>query len=129
MGRRARRPRARRRPCLAARRPAPGQRRRAGRYRRPPDELAAVVDFGDVTGGDPASDLATAWLSFDAAGHTAFRAAYAQTGGADDATWVRARAWAASLALALLAYPDAHPLMAEVGRHAVARLSADDDPT
>jgi aminoglycoside phosphotransferase (APT) family kinase protein len=89
------------------------------------DALAALVDFGDVTGGDPASDLATAWLSFDAAGHAAFRAAYTASGGTDDdATWTRARAWAASLALALLAFPDDHPLMAEVGRHAVARLAA-----
>ena len=90
------------------------------------DALAALVDFGDVTGGDPASDLATAWLSFDAAGHAAFRAAYVAAGGTDDdAAWLRARAWAASLALALLAFPDDHPLMAEVGRHAVARLSGD----
>ncbi|HYN29969.1 MAG TPA: aminoglycoside phosphotransferase family protein, partial [Dermatophilaceae bacterium] len=35
--------------------------------------LAALVDFGDVTAGDPASDLATAWLTFDAAGRAAFR--------------------------------------------------------
>ncbi len=90
------------------------------------DTLAALVDFGDVTGGDPASDLATAWLSFDAEGHEAFRAAYAAAGGpTDDATWTRARAWAASLALALLAFPDDHPLMAEVGRHAVVRLAAE----
>ncbi|MGC5166413.1 phosphotransferase [Luteimicrobium sp. DT211] len=91
------------------------------------DELAALVDFGDVTSGDPASDLATAWLSFDAAGHAAFRDAYVTAGGTDDAaTWTRARAWAASLALALLAFPDDHPLMAEVGRHTVARLSSGD---
>jgi len=89
-----------------------------------PDELAALVDFGDVTRGDPASDLATAWLSFDDAGHAAFRAAYVAAGGTDDdAAWRRARAWAASLAVALLSFPDDHPLMAEVGRHAVARLS------
>ena len=27
--------------------------------------LAAVIDFGDITAGDPATDLATAWLTFD----------------------------------------------------------------
>ena len=27
--------------------------------------LRAVLDFGDVTAGDPAVDLATAWLTFD----------------------------------------------------------------
>ena len=27
--------------------------------------LAAVIDFGDLTAGDPATDLAAAWLVFD----------------------------------------------------------------
>ncbi|MET0736130.1 MAG: aminoglycoside phosphotransferase family protein [Microbacterium sp.] len=30
--------------------------------------LRAIVDFGDVTAGDPAGDLAIAWLAFDGAG-------------------------------------------------------------
>ena len=30
-------------------------------------ELVAIIDFGDVTAGDPAYDLAVAWLAFDAA--------------------------------------------------------------
>jgi aminoglycoside phosphotransferase (APT) family kinase protein len=61
------------------------------------DRLSAVVDFGDVTAGDPAVDLATAWLTFDREGRRTFRALVA----ADDATWTRARGWAVSIASAL----------------------------
>ncbi len=64
--------------------------------------LAAVVDFGDVTAGDPAVDLATRWLTLDRAGRRAFTAAVA----ADDATWHRARGWAASIASALATTDD-----------------------
>ena len=41
--------------------------------------LRAVIDFGDVTSGDPASDLSTAWLTFDADGRAAFRDAAGAT--------------------------------------------------
>jgi aminoglycoside phosphotransferase (APT) family kinase protein len=60
--------------------------------------LAAVLDFGDLAAGDPATDLAVAWLLFDHAGRTAFRVALDY----DDAAWQRARGWAvifATLAL------------------------------
>jgi aminoglycoside phosphotransferase (APT) family kinase protein len=61
------------------------------------DRLSAVVDFGDVTAGDPAVDLATAWVTFDREGRRTFRVLVA----ADDATWTRARGWAVSIASAL----------------------------
>lgn len=84
--------------------------------------LRAVLDFGDVTSGDPASDLSTAWLTFDAAGRAAFRARVTTTSGWDDALWLRAEAWAIAMAAVMLAHPDDHPLLAEVGRHAVAQI-------
>ncbi|MFJ3320499.1 aminoglycoside phosphotransferase family protein [Curtobacterium sp. NPDC086286] len=59
--------------------------------------LSAVVDFGDVTAGDPAVDLATAWLTLDREARRTFRARVA----ADDDTWERARAWAVSIGSAL----------------------------
>lgn len=59
--------------------------------------LAAVVDFGDVTAGDPAVDLATAWLTLDREGRRTFRERVT----ADDDTWGRARGWAVSIASAL----------------------------
>src|SRR5688572_18651854 len=40
----------------------------------PAGSLAAVVDFGDVTAGDPATDLATAWLTFDPVARRVFHA-------------------------------------------------------
>jgi aminoglycoside phosphotransferase (APT) family kinase protein len=61
------------------------------------DRLSAVIDFGDVTAGDPAVDLATAWLTLDRQGRHAFRTLVA----APDATWGRARGWAIALASAL----------------------------
>ncbi|MFC8190696.1 phosphotransferase [Cellulomonas sp. NPDC057328] len=87
--------------------------------------LAGLLDFGDLTSGDPASDLATAWLTFDATGRAAFRARTDALRGWDDATWVRARAWAAALVPVLLAHPVEYPLMAAVGRHAAAQVAAD----
>jgi len=59
--------------------------------------LSAVVDFGDVTAGDPAVDLATAWLTLDREARRTFRTRVA----ADDDTWERARAWAVSIGSAL----------------------------
>ncbi|RPF21034.1 aminoglycoside phosphotransferase family protein [Myceligenerans xiligouense] len=94
-------------------------------------ELAAVVDFGDVTSGDPASDLATAWLTFDAEGHARFRAAVdagARDGrGWDEATWTRSRAWALMYATNMLAHPDEHPWLVPIGEHGLRRLLADDE--
>jgi aminoglycoside phosphotransferase (APT) family kinase protein len=52
--------------------------------------LAAVIDFGDLTAGDPATDLAVAWLLFDRAKRAQFRA----TLDYDEPTWRRAIGWA-----------------------------------
>ncbi|MFD6177186.1 MULTISPECIES: aminoglycoside phosphotransferase family protein [unclassified Isoptericola] len=91
-----------------------------------PDRLAAVVDWGDVTSGDPASDLGSLWLCFDADGHAACRAevqARANGGrGWDDATWARAAGWALLYATNMLAHPEQHPRMVPIGRHALAAL-------
>jgi aminoglycoside phosphotransferase (APT) family kinase protein len=94
--------------------------------------LAAVLDFGDLTAGDPATDLATAWLSFDAAGGRDFRdrvirSTVASTGssaGVDDATWVRARGWALVMASAYLAHSDDDPAFAVLGRESMERVVA-----
>lgn len=78
--------------------------------------LAGIIDFGDVTAGDPAYDLAVAWLAFDAAGRQRFTAAAGSR--YDDDTWVRSRAWAAAVALMLLARSDDNPAYVALGRHA-----------
>jgi aminoglycoside phosphotransferase (APT) family kinase protein len=86
--------------------------------------LTGIIDFGDVTAGDPAYDLAIAWLAFDAAGRERFIAA---SGSRYDAEiWIRARAWAASVALILLGHSDDNPDYFALGRDAAAEVIADD---
>lgn len=66
--------------------------------------VSAVIDFGDLTAGDPATDLAVAWMLLPAAARPAFRAAAGTGPGGliDDATWCRSAAWALALAVAYL---------------------------
>jgi aminoglycoside phosphotransferase (APT) family kinase protein len=87
----------------------------------PDGGLAAVVDFGDVTSGDPATDLATAWLTFDGDARERFRRALPQP--PDAATWRRARGWAVAMASALATASDDNPRMAGLARHALDQLS------
>ncbi|WP_243225250.1 aminoglycoside phosphotransferase family protein [Microbacterium sp. CIAB417] len=86
-------------------------------------DLAALIDFGDVTAGDPAYDLASAWLVFDRDGRRRFQEA--TDGRYDQATWTRARAWAAFLALVFLTLSDDRPDHRAIGEETVAELSAD----
>ncbi|WP_375432247.1 aminoglycoside phosphotransferase family protein [uncultured Friedmanniella sp.] len=59
--------------------------------------LRAVIDWGDVCRGDPATDLAIAWLAFDERGREAFRTAASGRHPLDDPIWDRALGWAVSL--------------------------------
>jgi aminoglycoside phosphotransferase (APT) family kinase protein len=83
--------------------------------------LAAVLDFGDVCGGDPATDLATAWLSFDPSGRALFRDALDY----DDATWRRASGWALLLGTALATNSADNPAMRRIGEHALDQVLLD----
>ena len=74
--------------------------------------ISAVIDFGDLTSGDPATDLSAAWMLLPAEYHETFRTAY---GAADDDTWARARGWALAFSLVFLAHSADNPLMAEIG--------------
>jgi aminoglycoside phosphotransferase (APT) family kinase protein len=76
-------------------------------------KVSAVIDFGDLTAGDPANDLSLAWMMFPAAQRDIFRQAY---GKADDDTWARARGWALSLSLVFLTFSADNPLMAGIGQ-------------
>jgi aminoglycoside phosphotransferase (APT) family kinase protein len=90
------------------------------------DRLSAVIDFGDVTSGDPASDLGAMWLTFDAEGRDRFRRvvdAQARDGrGWDAGMWRRARGWALLYTTICFSYPDTHPIMVGVGEHAMEQL-------
>ncbi|MBT0994916.1 aminoglycoside phosphotransferase family protein [Cellulomonas sp. DKR-3] len=85
--------------------------------------LGGLIDFGDLCSGDPASDLATAWMTFDERGRAAFVRRARERSGWDDATWRRARAWAAAMVPMLTAHPVEYPLMAAVGRHTAAQVA------
>jgi aminoglycoside phosphotransferase (APT) family kinase protein len=74
--------------------------------------ISAVIDFGDLTSGDPATDLSVAWMLLRSRERDSFRQAY---GKADDDTWARARGWALSLALVFLTFSADNPLMAGIG--------------
>ena len=62
--------------------------------------LAAVLDFGGLSIGDPAVDLAVAWEVLDPQAREIFRSKL----GVDDATWLRGRAWALSITLMIWYY-------------------------
>jgi aminoglycoside phosphotransferase (APT) family kinase protein len=61
--------------------------------------LAGVVDFGEICAGDPAGDLAAAWILLPAGAADRFFERYP----VDDATARRARGWAVTRALFLIA--------------------------
>jgi aminoglycoside phosphotransferase (APT) family kinase protein len=73
--------------------------------------FAAIIDWGDICRGDPATDLASLWMLFpDAATRAGAIEAY---GEASDATWCRARGWAVFFGVTLL-----ETGMADTPRHA-----------
>lgn len=84
--------------------------------------LSGVIDFGDMTAGDRATDLSVAWIVLPADVRDRFR----QTAGAhhpvDDDTWARARGWALCLGVAHLGGDDR---IAPMGRRAVAAALED----
>ena len=79
-------------------------------------KLAAVVDFGDVTAGDPATDLLAGFALFDAEHREVFRrAAGSPHRVIDDAMWERARGWAIVHGLAVLAHSANNATMHAIG--------------
>jgi aminoglycoside phosphotransferase (APT) family kinase protein len=80
--------------------------------------LSAVIDFGDLTAGDPASDLSVAWMLFPPLQRRSFRRA---AGAVDDDTWARARGWAVALGVALAGGDDR---VAAIGRRTLAAALA-----
>ncbi|HEX6886807.1 MAG TPA: phosphotransferase [Candidatus Nanopelagicales bacterium] len=79
--------------------------------------LAGILDFGDLTAGDPANDLATAWWCFGAEDRARFRDRMDASGRYDAHVWTRAGGWAAAIASALPGTP-----LAAVGEHTVRAL-------
>ena len=82
--------------------------------------LTAVLDFGGVSIGDPTVDLVVAWEVLDPPARELFRRQL----GADDATWLRGRAWALSITLMIWYYwttmPERRARSMAVGRNVLA---------
>jgi aminoglycoside phosphotransferase (APT) family kinase protein len=82
--------------------------------------LAAVLDFGALSVGDPTVDLVVAWEILDPPARELFRRQL----GVDDATWLRGRAWALSITLMIWYYwttmPDRLAGRMAVGRNVLA---------
>jgi aminoglycoside phosphotransferase (APT) family kinase protein len=88
--------------------------------------ISAVIDFGDITSGDPAGDLSVAWMLLPAECHDAFRDAYGAAGqhpaGAE--LWARARGWALALSLVFLANSADNPMIAGIGQRTLSAVLA-----
>jgi aminoglycoside phosphotransferase (APT) family kinase protein len=77
--------------------------------------LSGLLDFGDLTAGDPATDLSVAWMLFREPARSTFRALTCGVNGwLDDDTWTRGRAWALALGVAYLAQADSDDRSATV---------------
>ena len=80
-------------------------------------KLSAIIDFGDITSGDPATDLALAWMMFAPRERRVFRDAAE----IDDDSWRRAAGWALNLSLAYMTGDDTTS-MPSIGRATLAAV-------
>lgn len=82
--------------------------------------LAAVLDFGALSIGDPAVDLTVAWEVLDPPARQIFRSKL----DVDEPTWLRGRAWALSLTLMIWYYwatmPERRASRIAIGRNVLA---------
>jgi aminoglycoside phosphotransferase (APT) family kinase protein len=92
-------------------------------------QVSGVIDFGDITAGDPASDLSVAWMLLPLGCHDSFWSAYQAGGGtggrAGDALRTRAKGWALNLAIVFLAHSEDNPVLLEVGRRTLSTVLGD----
>ena len=107
-------------------------------------QVSGVIDFGDITAGDPAGDLSVAWMLLPPGCHASFWSAYQTAGSAggsraswgswaswgsrvrvDDALRARARGWALNLAIVFLAHSEDNPVLLEVGRRTLRTVLED----
>jgi aminoglycoside phosphotransferase (APT) family kinase protein len=87
--------------------------------------ICAVIDFGDITSGDPAVDLAVAWMLFDESDRAVFRQAAGGRGRPiDDATWQRGRLWGLHFALLYLLHSADNERFNRMGRALLATILA-----
>ncbi|MCB0971205.1 MAG: aminoglycoside phosphotransferase family protein, partial [Acidimicrobiales bacterium] len=83
--------------------------------------ITGIIDFGDLTAGDPATDLGVAWTLLAPEARPVLREAL----DVDDDTWARGRGWALSLGLAYLAHSADDPDFGRCGRATIDAVLAD----
>ena len=89
--------------------------------------LSAVIDFGDLAAGDPATDLSVAWMLLPSSARQAFlTSARDELDPLDDHTLMRARGWALALGLAFLANSRDNEAMSALGRATIDNALSDD---
>ena len=95
--------------------------------------LSGVIDFGELCAGDPATDLAAAWLLLPAGADSRFFDAYAYAyANTDEAMMRRARGWAVLRGLSLVGIgqawerglPGGQPTWGRTGRMTLDRALA-----
>lgn len=85
--------------------------------------IAGIIDWGDLCGGDVATDLAALWMLFDRPDRQKALAAY---GGIDEATLARAKGWAVFFGVVLLETGLVNDeRQAKVGAATLARIADD----
>ncbi len=84
--------------------------------------LSAVIDFGLLGTGDPATDVMAAWLFLSAETRHLFRTALQ----VDEATWARGRGWALNFgAMALPYYQQSNPDLAAIAHRVIQETLTD----
>lgn len=83
--------------------------------------IVGIIDFGDLTSGDPATDLGCAWMFFDAVDRTKFR----EEMGVDGALWDRARGWALTVGSAIAANSSDNPRYEALALRILAAVASD----
>ena len=87
------------------------------------DGSVGIIDFDDLTSGDPAVDLRVLWTAFDADDRAEALSELEASGAYDPSVWVRARGWAASSFLfPVAADPKGHVDSADAIRHTCEQL-------
>jgi aminoglycoside phosphotransferase (APT) family kinase protein len=90
------------------------------------DELSAVIDFGDVASGDPATDLSVMWMLLPREHREGLFAAAGRhrASETDEHVWRRARGWALALGVAYVAHARAGDPLADLGNTTIDRALA-----
>ena len=88
------------------------------------EKITAVIDWGDISSGDRATDLASIWMLFP--DQEARRTVISSLPHISEATWQRTRGWAILFATLLLDTGMVNePRHADIGRRALQNLTAD----